>query len=127
MGKLANSSTASTLSAIRKRVPGVAASVQRRRMLLALESRGGVTTIDALRFLDIIDPAARVFELRGEGYRIVTSFVLQATECGDMHCVGCYTLQTQSTLNACSTIEVQLELPLTPHVSAASTLGDNVE
>ncbi|MFT0174918.1 helix-turn-helix domain-containing protein [Paraburkholderia mimosarum] len=115
MGKQTPSSTASILSAIRKRMPGIGALIQRQRLLLALEARDGVTTIDALRFLDIIDPAARVFELRREGHCIVTNFVLQATECGDVHCVGCYTLQTLSTLGARSTVGTQLELPLAPH------------
>lgn len=113
MGKLTHTSTASTLSAIRKLMPGVGALVQRQRLLVALETRSGVTTIDASRFLDIIDPAARVFELRNEGYRIITSFVLQATECGDTHSVGCYALQRQSTQDARSTPGTQLELPLT--------------
>jgi len=54
--------------------------------------RGGVTTLEAVRFLDIVDPRARIVELRKDGYRISTSWVHQWSECGRPHAVGLYTL-----------------------------------
>jgi hypothetical protein len=45
-----------------------------------------------MRYLDVIDPRARVVELRKEGYRIITSWVCQPSECGRLHNVGLYTL-----------------------------------
>lgn len=78
--------------AIRDRIPGNAATAQRARLLVAMLECGGVTTVDALRFLDIIDPAARIFELRSKGHGIATSFVSQVTECGVAHWVGRYCL-----------------------------------
>jgi len=65
---------------------------QRARLLEAMRVRGGVTTLEAMRFLDIVDPRARIVELRKEGYRINTSWVHQPSECGRQHAVGLYTL-----------------------------------
>ena len=72
--------------------PDNTAAHQRARQLQAMKFRGGVTTLEAMRFLDIVDPRARIVELRKEGYRINTSWVHQPSECGRMHAVGLYTL-----------------------------------
>ncbi|CAG9229739.1 conserved hypothetical protein [Paraburkholderia caribensis] len=72
--------------------PDNTAAHQRARLLLAMRFRGGVTTLEAMRFLDIVDPRARIVELRKEEYRINTSWVHQPSECGRMHVVGLYTL-----------------------------------
>lgn len=72
--------------------PDNTAAHQRARLLEAMRVRAGITTLEAMRFLDIVDPRARVVELRKEGYRINTSWVRQPSECGRMHAVGLYTL-----------------------------------
>lgn len=77
--------------------PDNTAEHQRARLLDAMRLFAGVTTLEATRFLDIIDPRARVVELRKEGYRIVTSWVSQPSECGRPHNVGLYTLAANAT------------------------------
>ncbi|MBS2128597.1 helix-turn-helix domain-containing protein [Burkholderia thailandensis] len=72
--------------------PDNTAAHQRARLLEAMRVRAGVTTLEAMRFLDIVDPRARIVELRKEGYRIDTSWVQQSSECGRLHAVGLYTL-----------------------------------
>jgi len=72
--------------------PENTASHQRARLLEAMNGRGAVTTLEAMRFLDIVDPRARVVELRKEGYRINTSWVVQPSETGGLHTVGLYTV-----------------------------------
>ncbi|MFM0668051.1 helix-turn-helix domain-containing protein [Paraburkholderia sediminicola] len=77
--------------------PDNTAEHQRGRLLDAMRLFAGITTLEATRFLDIIDPRARVVELRKEGYRIVTSWVSQPSECGRPHNVGLYTLAANAT------------------------------
>lgn len=48
--------------------PDNTAAHQRARLLQAMKFRGGVTTLEAMRFLDIVDPRARIVELRKEGF-----------------------------------------------------------
>ncbi|WP_197387616.1 helix-turn-helix domain-containing protein [Ralstonia pseudosolanacearum] len=67
---------------------------QRARLLAALR-RGPVTTIEARRDLDILMPAARVFELRHrEGYDIALHWVHEATQAGRLHRVARYALMS---------------------------------
>ena len=68
------------------------ATAQRNRLLDALRV-SPVTTIEARRNLDILMPAARVFELRDQGFDIATSWVWQETEQGKPHRVARYVLQ----------------------------------
>ncbi|MFM0218704.1 helix-turn-helix domain-containing protein [Paraburkholderia caledonica] len=77
--------------------PNNTAEHQRGRLLDAMRLLAGITTLEATRFLDIIDPRARVVELRKEGYSIVTSWVSQPSECGRPHNVGLYTLAAPAT------------------------------
>ncbi|WP_321952112.1 helix-turn-helix domain-containing protein [Paraburkholderia bannensis] len=72
--------------------PDNTAKHQRARLIEAMRLLAGVTTLEATRYLDVIDPRARVVELRKEGYRVVTSWVCQPSECGRLHNVGLYTL-----------------------------------
>jgi hypothetical protein len=81
-----------SLSRIVDNWPDNTAAHQRARLLQAMRFRGGVTTLEAMRFLDIVDPRARIVELRKEGYRINTSWAHQPSECRRMHIVGLYTL-----------------------------------
>jgi len=77
--------------------PDNTAEHQRARLLEAMKLCAGVTTLEAVRFLDIVDPRARVVELRKDGYSIVTSWVSQPSECGRLHNVGLYTLKGNAT------------------------------
>jgi len=77
--------------------PDNTAEHQRARLLEAMKLCAGITTLEATRYLDVIDPRARVVELRKEGYRIVTSWVCQPSECGRLHNVGLYTLAANAT------------------------------
>ncbi|HDR9355958.1 TPA: helix-turn-helix domain-containing protein [Burkholderia vietnamiensis] len=77
--------------------PDNTAEHQRARLLEAMRLCAGITTLEATRYLDVIDPRARVVELRKEGYRIVTSWVCQPSECGRLHNVGLYTLTANAT------------------------------
>lgn len=61
----------------------LSAAAQRSRFLDALLC-GPITTLDARRNLDILMPAARVRELRLEGYRIVTVRTHQETDSGKL-------------------------------------------
>lgn len=68
---------------------------QRMRLLAAFEARRSVTTIEARRDLDILMPAARVFELRARGFEIETIWTNALTECGRRHRVARYVLMGQ--------------------------------
>ncbi|KGV91652.1 helix-turn-helix domain protein [Burkholderia pseudomallei ABCPW 30] len=80
--------------------PENTASHQRARLLEAMRVCRGVTTLEAVRFLDIVDPRARVVELRKEGYRIDTSWVIQPSERGRLHSVGLYRIAEDATRTA---------------------------
>ncbi|MDR5794260.1 helix-turn-helix domain-containing protein [Caballeronia sp. LZ008] len=81
-----------SFSAIIANWPENTAAHQRARLLEAMKVRGGVTTLEAVRFLDIVDSRPRIVELRKEGYRIKTLWVRQPSESGRMHHVGMYAL-----------------------------------
>lgn len=68
-------------------------SADQRRRLMARLRLGPVTTIEARSDLDIMMPAARIFELRMRGHRIDTVWTEQATECGKVHRVALYVLR----------------------------------
>lgn len=67
---------------------------QRMRLVSVLEQRS-ITTIEARRDLDILMPAARVFELRARGFDIETIWTDDLTECGRKHRVARYVLMGQ--------------------------------
>ena len=56
---------------------------------------GPVTTIYARRVLDIMMPAARIKELRIQGYAIITQWQVEATDCGTLHRVARYVLLSE--------------------------------
>ncbi|MES2367494.1 MAG: helix-turn-helix domain-containing protein [Pseudomonadota bacterium] len=66
---------------------------QRLRLLAAIETQSSLTTIEARRNLDIMMPAARVFELRALGYDIETIWTHGETECGRKHRIARYILK----------------------------------
>ena len=79
------------LQAILQALPGVSAGQQRARILQALQ-KGALTTFEASRYLDCYYPPVRVKELRNLGHNIVLHWVRIATEAGEVHRVGQYTL-----------------------------------
>lgn len=69
------------------------AQSQRTRIDEAIRQLGSITTIEARKYLDVMSPATRVFELKQAGRPITTQRVKQATDCGKMHTVGLYVLE----------------------------------
>lgn len=70
---------------------GNSAAAQRSRLLDWLR-KGPITTLEARRVLDILMPAARVFELRAQGFDILMCRVWQYTSTGKRHSVARYSL-----------------------------------
>lgn len=68
---------------------------QRARLLLALMA-GPVSTSYARDRLNIMHPAARVLELRGEGHMIGTEWTWQTDHRGRRHKAGVYHLQQRT-------------------------------
>lgn len=66
---------------------------QQQRLLERLKI-APIDTITARRELDVMHPAARIMELRRRGYRIDTVWVDRQTDCGKVHCVALYVLQS---------------------------------
>ena len=79
------------MDAIRCATPGTTCSVQRQRLRSAL-AKFAITSYEAMRYLDIYDPRARVMELRRDGEQIHRHWWTVATESGDLHRVGLYVL-----------------------------------
>jgi len=65
---------------------------QRQRLLAHLVEHHRITTIDARLKLDILHPAARVFELKALGYSIVSYRRTVDTGHGNRHKVAEYVL-----------------------------------
>lgn len=72
--------------------PGVSSAVQCARIRSAL-SRFSITRFEAMRYLDVYDPRARVMQLRNQGEAIDTHWQTVITEAGERHRVGRYTLR----------------------------------
>jgi hypothetical protein len=69
-------------------------SAQQHRILKAL-LRQPLTTIEAREKLDILHPCGRVLELRRQGWPIITVWVSFPTDCGRLHRVGKYIMETE--------------------------------
>lgn len=67
------------------------AAAQRARILEQLR-RGPLSTLAARAELDVLHPAARIMELREEGYCIETLRTLEHSACGRPHRVARYVL-----------------------------------
>ena len=68
---------------------GQDADLQRLRVQRAIET-GPLTTHEARTYLDVLAPAARVFELRQAGEQIDTVWCWQVTGAGKLHRVAKY-------------------------------------
>lgn len=80
------------LLAIRRAYPGNTTTVQCERLRAAL-AQFSITTFEAMRYLDVYDPRARVMQLRGAGLGIDTHWRTIVTESGAKHRVGLYALK----------------------------------
>ena len=79
------------LKRIAKANAGIATIKQRARMSVAMEVMGSITTIEAVRYLDIIRPGARIAEMRNKfGMNIKTLWTREPTEAGELHRVARY-------------------------------------
>ena len=79
------------LQAILEEYPGNTCAVQCERIRAAL-SCFSITTFEAMRYLDVYDPRARVARLRKQGECIDTHWTRIHTEAGHPHRVGLYVL-----------------------------------
>lgn len=82
------------LEMIRSEFKGTSARDQAERLLAALRCYA-ITTFEAMRYLDIYYPPARVQQLRDQGYQIKRLWQVIETESGDKHRVGLYVLEGQ--------------------------------
>lgn len=71
---------------------GVSAATQRDRLRRAFECFPCLSTVEIRQGLDIIHPAGRVQELRGEGSMIHTLWTTVVSDSGDSHRVANYLL-----------------------------------
>lgn len=84
------------LYAVRDQYPGVTSQVQCTRIRAAL-SQFSLSTFEAMRYLDVYDPRARVMQLRNSGESIKTAWTQITTESGHLHRVGVYVLAAGAT------------------------------
>lgn len=92
-----SSERVAALVKIYKANQGSSTRTQSTRLLEALQRLGSITTIEARKYLDVLCPAPRILELRrivGRN-RIKTYRARQATDCGKLHSVGLYVLETE--------------------------------
>jgi hypothetical protein len=88
----------STSAKTKKKFTDNSAEGQRARLLDALKI-GPLTTIEIRHDLDILMPAARIFELRhGGGHNIEKIWVDRPTAAGNLHRVALYLLKPQPLL-----------------------------
>ena len=87
------------LHLVRDLHPGISSEVQCTRIRSAL-SQFSITTFEAMRYLDVYDPRARVMQLRNRGEAIDTHWQTVITEAGERHRVGRYTLRMNSGASA---------------------------
>lgn len=82
------------LEAIRAQFKGTDCATQRTRLMEAFKCGLAISTFEAMRYLDIYFPPARIKELRDDGERINTHWECIATESGDLHRIGLYVLES---------------------------------
>lgn len=80
------------LAAIRQAYPGNTTQAQCERIRAGL-AQFSITTFEAMRYLDIYDPRARVMQLHNVGLDIDTHWRTIETESGTKHRVGLYALK----------------------------------
>ena len=78
------------LDKIRVKHSGNDAGTQCNRMLEAMQTLGGISTIEAHRYLDILHPPARKLNLLQHGHIVELIWVYEPSGCGAIHRVGKY-------------------------------------
>ena len=66
------------------------AGTQCNRMLEAMQTLGGISTIEAHRYLDILHPPARKLNLVQGGHIVELIWVHEPSDCGAIHRIGKY-------------------------------------
>lgn len=69
-------------------------SQSQQQLAVALTILGNITTIEARDYLDVMSPAARLLELREQGWGIVSIRVRHVAECGTVHSIANYILKS---------------------------------
>ena len=69
-------------------------SQSQQQLAVALTILGSITTIEARDYLDVMSPAARLLELREQGWGIVSIRVRHVAECGTVHSIANYILKS---------------------------------
>lgn len=88
--KIAPSSRIEALEKIRDKHTGKDAGTQTKRLLEAMQTLGGISTIEASRYLDILHPPARKLNLIESGHLVDLVWVHELSGCGKIHRVGKY-------------------------------------
>lgn len=78
------------LKKIRAKHSGSDTDTQCHRLLEAMQTLGGISTIEANRFLDILHPPARKLNLIERGHIVTLTWVYEESACGEVHHVGKY-------------------------------------
>lgn len=78
------------LEKIREKHSGTDTDTQCHRLLVAMQSLGGVSTIEANMHLDILHPPARKLNLIERGHIVDLVWVYEESACGKVHRVGKY-------------------------------------
>lgn len=88
--KIAPSSRIEALEKICNKHSGNDAGTQSNRLLEAMQSLGGISTIEANRYLDILHPPARKLNLIEAGHIVTLVWTYEPSSCGKIHRVGKY-------------------------------------
>ncbi|MGF6879040.1 helix-turn-helix domain-containing protein [Paraburkholderia sp. MM5477-R1] len=100
----------STSAKTKQKFTDNSAEGQRARLLEALKRRA-LTTIEIRHDLDIMMPAARIFELRhGGGHNIDKVWVSRPTAAGNFHRVALYLYKPQTLVMRARTLDLFPEL-----------------
>lgn len=88
--KIAPSLRVEALEHIRNKHSGNDAGTQSKRLLEAMQALGGISTLEANRYLDILHPPARKLNLIEAGHIVTLAWVYETSVCGNVHRVGKY-------------------------------------
>jgi hypothetical protein len=88
--KIAPSSRIEALIKIRDKHSANDARTQCVRLLVAMQTCGGISTIEANLYLDILHPPARKLDLIKAGHIVVRAWVYELSSCSEIHRVGKY-------------------------------------
>jgi hypothetical protein len=73
-------------------------AASQRQILLAALRKAPMSTLEIRRKLDILGVAPRILELRRAGYKILTHWRDEPTDCGKLHTVAFYVLVREAVI-----------------------------